>query len=344
MQVRRADATRCVGCHGLGPDHLAVADTACATCHVTLAEARTFPVARIASFPAPPSHRAADFERRHQVSAACATCHAQDFCVRCHVDAPEVPAIRALAADVRSLAIPAQLRAPPSHADPAFAREHGRSARKAPQRCATCHTSGSCLSCHVAQPDVAVALPAAGPGRGPGATVTRRRPPSHGDDFTDRHAVTASASTRSCVSCHDRADCLDCHRPNPAGGSGYHPLGFLTRHPAAAYARETDCAQCHNQGAFCADCHSRAGLSAQGTLRGGFHDAKPGFLLGHGPAARQSLESCVSCHAERDCLTCHSAAGGRRFNPHGPGFDADRMRRHNSQACTVCHGAAIPSP
>ena len=80
----------------------------------------------------------------------------------------------------------------------------------------------------------------------------------------------------------------------------------------------------------------------QGVLRGGFHDKKQSFLLAHGPAARQSLESCVSCHAERDCLTCHSALGGRRFDPHGPGFDADRMRRRNSQMCTVCHGSAIP--
>jgi hypothetical protein len=120
-------------------------------------------------------------------------------------------------------------------------------------------------------------------------------------------------------------------------------VGFLSRHPAAAYARETSCAECHNQGRFCADCHVQAGLSARGPLRGGFHDSKPSFLFAHGPAARQSLESCVSCHAERDCLTCHSDINGRSFNPHGPDFDADRMRRHNSQSCTVCHGSAIPT-
>jgi hypothetical protein len=52
----------------------------------------------------------------------------------------------------------------------------------------------------------------------------------------------------------------------------------------------------------------------------------------------------VSCHAERDCLTCHSALGGRRFNPHGPGFDPERLRRRNPQMCSACHGAAIPDP
>jgi hypothetical protein len=81
-------------------------------------------------------------------------------------------------------------------------------------------------------------------------------------------------------------------------------------------------------------------------LQAGYHDAKRGFLLGHGPAARQSLESCVSCHAERDCMTCHATAvqGGRNFNPHGPGFDAERLRKRNPQMCSACHGAAIPSP
>jgi hypothetical protein len=64
--------------------------------------------------------------------------------------------------------------------------------------------------------------------------------------------------------------------------------------------------------------------------------------LGHGQAARQNLESCVACHAERDCLTCHSALGGRRFNPHGPDFDAARLREKNPQMCSACHGITIP--
>jgi hypothetical protein len=255
-----------------------------------------------------------------------------------------VPAIQALEPDPRSLAIEAKLEAPASHAAPEFIQRHGQAARHDPESCAACHTQESCLTCHVAQPAVAVALHLAGPGRGSGASVKRRRPASHGDDFTDRHAPVASAAPRSCTACHARADCLDCHRPNAASAPGYHPTGFLSRHPASAYARETTCAECHNTGAFCTDCHQQAGLTSHGPLRGGFHDAKQGFILGHGPAARQSLESCVSCHAERDCLTCHSALGGRRFNPHGPDFDAERMRRHNPQMCTVCHGSVIPTP
>jgi len=344
MEVRRAAVGQCLDCHGVRAEHLSAPDTACATCHLTLAQATALPVERIARFPAPLSHRAADFARHHEVSASCATCHAREFCITCHVNAPETRAIQSLAADPRSLAISAKLEAPPDHAAPAFLERHGRDARHAPTRCATCHTQESCLTCHTAQPTVAVALHPAGPGRAPGAKVARARPASHGDDFTSRHAGLAAASPRSCTACHGRADCLDCHRPDAGTTAGFHPAGFLARHPSAAYARETSCAECHNQAQFCADCHAQSGLSAKGRLRGGFHDAKPAFLLAHGPAARQSLETCVSCHTERDCLTCHSDINGRGFNPHGPGFDAERMQRHNSQSCAVCHGAGVPPP
>ena len=163
---------------------------------------------------------------------------------------------------------------------------------------------------------------------------------------TDRHGVEAAASTTRCTGCHVRADCLDCHRPNAAArGAGYHPDGFIARHPASAYTREASCSDCHNVGAFCTSCHARAGLTASGggVLRSGYHDARRFFVVGHGQAARQGLESCVSCHAERDCLTCHSAVGGRRFNPHGPGFDATRLRRKAFAMCTVCHGATVPT-
>jgi hypothetical protein len=358
MRVKRSEVRRCLTCHEIRTEHLATGNTACDTCHLTLAQATTLPSEQVGRFSTPPSHLDGSFAEEHGklaepaqaggvaplgVSPSCATCHARDFCITCHVNAPEVPAIQALAADPRSLAIETKLEAPNSHAAPEFVLRHGPAARSTPGSCAACHARESCLTCHAAQPDVAVAMHAAGPGRGSGASIERRRPASHGDDFTTRHAPVASAAAKSCTACHARAACLDCHRPSAASAApGYHPTGFLARHPASAYARETSCGECHNTGAFCADCHQQAGLASRGTLRGGYHDAKQGFPLGHGPAARQNLESCVSCHAERDCLPCHSARGGRRFNPHGPDFDAERLRRRNPQMCSVCHGAAIP--
>jgi hypothetical protein len=286
MAVQAAAPGRCLQCHGIQTAHLAAPDTACAKCHVALAQAATLTRVDIAAFDAPPSHGDPLFAgrdghgsvERQTVSGSCATCHAREFCYQCHAGGAPPRVIAALASDPRSTAIAA-----------------------------------------------------------------RSAPASHGATFADRHGAPAAAAGSSCAGCHVRAECLDCHRPAAAAGPGYHAAGFLSRHPAAAYARETSCGDCHNVGAFCTACHAQAGLVASDVLRAGYHDAKQFFLFGHGQAARQSLESCVACHTERDCLTCHSALGGRRFNPHGPGFDANRMRRKNPEVCTACHGTAIPT-
>ena len=353
MQVRLAVVRNCLDCHGIEAKHLEAPDTACATCHLTLVQAVRLTRADVSRFPAPPSHREPDFiERGHgrqaeagpgDVAASCATCHARDYCMECHVNAPEVAALQALQPDPRSLALQVELRAPPSHARPDFVRRHGEQVGDG-LRCATCHTRESCLGCHVGTPAAVQAIPASAEGRGRGAELERERPRSHGIDFSETHAEPAAVRPQSCSTCHVRTQCLDCHRPDAASAApGYHPAGFLTRHPAAAYTRDDSCSDCHNQSQFCANCHLSSGLgSTDGLRNAGYHDARGNFFLNHGQAARQNLESCVSCHSERDCLTCHSARGGRRFNPHGPGFDAATLRRKNPSMCTVCHGATIP--
>jgi hypothetical protein len=268
-------------------------------------------------------------------------CHARDFCAQCHVNAPEVKSIQALAPDPRSLALKAELKEPASHEASRFLSQHGGMAKRDPAKCAFCHTQESCLACHRSRPAVVLALPTSGPGRAVGARIERKKPGYHTIDFADRHGSRASASPKTCNACHARPECLDCHRPNPGATGNYHPAGFLSRHPAAAYNRQTDCAGCHNQAAFCATCHQQAGLVANGRLAQGYHDASASFLLNHGTAARQNIESCITCHAERDCLFCHSVQG-RRFNPHGPGFDAERLKKRNPQTCAACHGRNIP--
>ncbi len=353
MAVQPPVVERCLDCHGLRVAHLAASDTACATCHLPLAQATRLTERDIAAFDAPPDHKEPAFEgpEGHGAAAAgglpvaanCATCHARDFCLQCHVDAPEQRTIQVLAPDPRSTAIRAELKAPATHADPVFLTRHGATARRAPQRCSTCHTQESCLACHAGRPGLAAGLPHAGDGHGIGAVITRRPPPSHGERFVERHAALARVTPATCSGCHVRTDCLECHRPDAARAGGYHAAGFLARHPAAAYARETSCSDCHNTGQFCTSCHARSGLSAPGPLRPGYHDSNRFFIAGHGGAARQNLESCVSCHTERDCLTCHSALGGRHIDPHGPGFDPNRLIKKNPQVCTACHGTNIPT-
>ncbi len=354
MAVRRATPEGCLECHGPGVrQHLAAPDSLCGTCHLPLVRAASLKAADIAAFPAPPSHQRPGFVGREghgalakatkdSVAVSCTICHARDFCMTCHVDAPEQPAIQALAADPRAQAILVTLTAPASHRDAAFLSRHGARLREDARACATCHTRESCLACHAPSQRVSPRLHARAPDRGPGAQPVRRPPESHRENFSTRHGTLAATSPASCAGCHVRTECLECHRPSAAAGPSYHPAAFLARHPAAAYARETSCSDCHNVGGFCATCHASAGLVGTGPLRSGYHDASRYFVAGHGRAARQSLESCIGCHVERDCLTCHSAVGGRRFNPHGPGFDANRMRRKNPEMCTACHGTAIP--
>lgn len=362
MAVQRAIVGQCIECHGYDAPHVDVPNEACATCHVRVTDAPGLTREDIADFPKPRSHDAPDFPlgghgrlakgpgapgTPRAVSASCATCHARNLCLTCHVNAPESPVIGALALDARAPVYSGSLVAPPSHAAPGFLRTHGRVAQGANATCATCHTRESCASCHVGAPPRAVAgLPAASPARAPGAHVTRTPPATHTVEFRrGRHGADASARPATCETCHVRSTCLECHRPDPAAhDAGYHPRGFLARHPSSAYSREASCSDCHNPGQFCQSCHQQSGLVANSRLGlGGYHDAFRGFSLGHGQAARQSLESCASCHAERDCTACHSAVGGGfRFNPHGPGFNPERSRSKNPTLCVACHGRAIP--
>ncbi|MES2123249.1 MAG: hypothetical protein V4503_01050, partial [Gemmatimonadota bacterium] len=354
MTVGAATVPQCLTCHAPGGGgHLTLPDSACATCHIPLARATALTRQRIAAFPVPPSHALAGFatarghgalakggDRSHQVAASCATCHARDFCASCHVNADELASIQALQPDPRSLLAAHDLKAPPSHALPQFETQHGKAAGASGATCRSCHTQESCATCHRnALPSSARNLLAAKAGRAVGAQTVARAPASHTPLWRKSlHGPAAAASGQSCASCHQRQECLTCHVPNAARRGAYHPGGYLTRHPADAYSRASSCADCHNTGEFCQTCHNQAGVTSRRTLlgAGGYHDGNRSFFLGHGKAARQSLESCVSCHVERDCLTCHSVVKGRGFNPHGPGFDPELMLKKNPQLCIAC--------
>jgi hypothetical protein len=360
MAVHNAVVGNCLSCHGLKEPHVDVQSQECAKCHVKLTNAPGLTRADIARFPRPSSHEAPGFRLGGHgklarvtgkspgeigIAASCATCHARNLCLTCHVNAAESPVITALALDDRSPTFAFAQPVPVSHASPGFLRHHGRDAQRGAATCSTCHARESCMTCHVGIPPRAVtALPRAGPGRAVGARLTRYPPPGHTLEFRERHASEANARPKSCETCHARSMCLECHRPDAGSQSRYHPQNFVTRHPSSAYSREANCSDCHNPAQFCQSCHQQSGLVAIGRIgTGGYHDAFRGFSLGHGQAARQSLESCASCHAERDCTACHSAVGGGfGFSPHGPGFNAARMKSKNPSVCIACHGRAIP--
>jgi hypothetical protein len=367
MQVTRAAPESCQGCHThRATAHLAD-DNRCAVCHVPLTAAPAISVERVAALPKPPSHERGDFVSTHEpvtdlASASCAVCHARESCARCHVNAGSEPLIASLGRDERVARLvrgkTPVYPVPADHRSDDFTIAHGEAARANVARCATCHARPSCTTCHIGSlgTSVITRVPLAERG-GASGVLLRLVPPRrratlltattadttpaepravrvHDADFRLNHQAVAAATPASCAGCHEQRFCTDCH-----GGEGtrrFHPANFTQRHAADSYGRETQCASCHNTELFCRSCHRQTGLASRGRLDAAFHDAQPQWLLQHGRAARQGLQSCASCHVQRDCLTCHSTLGWG-VNPHGPGFAAGRLAQRNAPQCLLCH-------
>lgn len=299
----------------------------------------------------------------------CAGCH-----VAVTAESP-INGIAAAGDRVDAPRIAASYPIPATHTDGGWEQAHGATASRA--ACGTCHTRESCSSCHLSPPPRAVLqLPGGAQSAAPGVRVLRRMPASHDSRFFDyTHGQLAAERPRSCNACHEVARfCVRCHSPGPSAAHAvgvayprepdvaqlaravtdtppapprqaqappsrreYHLPGWAARHSAQAWGRRLDCTTCHSTQLFCRDCHLKVGLGVVGNVGPGYHDAEPIWLLRHGQAARQTLESCISCHTQRDCMQCHSQLGAFRVSPHGPGFDARAARNANPQICSACH-------
>lgn len=331
----------CFGCHTHeAEEHYGDAD--CASCHVPLAESG-FPVQEIADLPTPVDHDTDGILGAHEnpgldfEAARCATCHTQDRCIDCHVDVgrPEIEEVPAAPSTMNLPETHAEYPTPGTHEASEFLRGHGRGIKNTD--CATCHTQDDCASCHVT-PTAAVVTDLARRSevRAPGAALVREDPDSHESPFfIQAHSWLAGSEESSCATCHTEETCSACH--NAPSQAVFHTDDFVLRHAADAYGQSSECANCHSVQVFCRACHLDSGLQGQGRLGPGFHDAEPIFLLRHGQAARQSLESCASCHAQTDCVQCHSETGAFQINPHGPDFEPNRARARNAAVCFACH-------
>ncbi len=380
MQISAVLAVRCFSCHTHRASSHYDETNSCNTCHVPLTAATAISAEGVARLPKPVSHNDAAFISGHGGTgrasnmASCATCHARESCVRCHMNSATTPAINALGRDVR---VAANMRGkaaayplPSSHSDADFVLRHGADASREPARCASCHARPSCRACHTGAGASRVinALPneptRAGEGRGvqlqraslttaaphassyvakPAAGGTSivvvadtgsRRVWVHAPGFERAHGEAARSGTMTCDGCHTQSTCASCH--NGERSRSYHAPNFAMRHAATAYSRETDCASCHNTEVFCRACHQTTGVGASGTTAVSFHNAQPQWLLQHGRAARQNMATCTSCHQQRDCMVCHSTAGWG-VNPHGPGFEATRLWKQAKSMCLRCH-------
>lgn len=365
MQVVRPLPATCLGCHThRATNHLAD-DNRCAVCHVPLTSATGLTSARVSALPKPASHERADFIAAHRpatplASASCAVCHARESCARCHVNAGTEPLIASLGRDARVAGLVAG-RAPvyplpADHKTAGFNQLHGAAARSNTNRCAACHARTSCTTCHTGAgaspvlalmpgPDavgaVGVRLRLLPMRRRASLPLTSAHPDTapvavrvHEASFRTQHRNAAATAALTCSGCHEQQFCSDCHASE--GPRRFHAANFVQSHASDSYSRERECSSCHNTELFCRSCHREAGLASKGRLDVAFHNAQPQWLLQHGRAARQGLQSCATCHAQRDCLACHSTIGWG-VNPHGKGFQASRLAGRNAPQCLLCH-------
>ncbi|MDH3270606.1 MAG: cytochrome c3 family protein, partial [Gemmatimonadota bacterium] len=332
----------CWACHAHETDdHYDVA-AECETCHVPLASTQ-FSRARIEDLPKPASHDAETFiaqvhgELAPGRSDRCATCHTQETCASCHVDA-NIIEIAAIPRAPSAMDLPpreAEYPEPESHLDEGWLDAHQVQAQV--RECSTCHTTDDCRTCHVSSaPDLVAALPRRVDVTAPGVMLDARSPASHESlFFMQAHSVLASADQATCQTCHVDRFCVECH--DAGVGSGYHPPNFMVRHAADAYGRDSECSTCHEARVFCRACHVDTGLAGSRVAARGYHDATPLWLLQHGQAARQGLESCASCHRQVDCTRCHGVLGAFKVSPHASDFDANRAWLQSPRTCLACH-------
>lgn len=316
--VTAADAqVQCATCH---------TRDSCARCHVNAGDLAAInqlqPDVRMAAVvrgkPAtyftPDDHRGDDWAGAHGSAAAgnvarCASCHAQPSCTVCHIGASAREVIRRLPAG-RSGAPGVQLTLPRRvAASSPLAQPHAPLVRTAA--------------------NVAVQRAAGG-----GGDTTRTIVRVHPSGFDRNHAATAASGRLTCEGCHAQRFCADCH----AGESrrSFHPVNFVQRHAPETYGRDLECASCHNTEVFCRSCHQAQGIAAKGQRAGTYHNGQPLWLLQHGQAARRGLQSCTTCHVQRDCMQCHSQRGWG-VSPHGPDFDPSRLGSRAKAMCARCH-------
>jgi hypothetical protein len=307
----------------------------------------------------PHAERAASREDLRPTEAQCATCHADrteraqsnaERCSYCH-----------RGFDPARSAAPDPIPPPP-------ARLHFAHAKHAQVACQTCHTAGtanaapqlpsmqSCLNCHRDKRALPcngchLALPS---GRLRTAFPDTKLVPrssflgmAHDADFSVRHRWVAADQGAVCATCHVESECSACH-DGPRKPRGVHPNDYMALHAQDSQRNATRCASCHSSPSFCLPCHARLGISeisapdVHAPRR--FHPDSGVWIRGpvlHAREAQRSLSSCVSCHAERDCVECHGAHGvgtGLR-SPHPAGFSADcgQALARNSRACLICH-------
>ena len=235
--------------------------------------------------------------------------------------------------------------------------------------CESCHTDDHrhpgqpCAPCHI-EPETPAALAAVAESLQ--FDHAQHREASRGQCLTcHRGAVEADAGPplpgmATCATCHqpwlDDLACEACHTslsryPLVPVTHQAHRADFLRRHASESRLDDQRCATCHAQ-SFCADCHDQKAPFTSDvawpdrTDRAFIH--RPAYLERHAAEARLDPRSCLSCHSEQSCSTCHEAVGRGPggLSPHPSGWasigaggnDHGAAARRDLLTCAACHG------
>lgn len=215
-------------------------------------------------------HQAGDHTR-------CGKCHAADIkamlCAKCHRDL--------------SFAVACDLAKFRHEVD--FVDKHkiytGRSLRV----CGQCHRESYCNDCHSKKAGIKPSL------KYP-AQVSRSF--IHRGDWVTVHRLEAKTDNSSCLKCHVRGECADCHerrRVSAVGDPlvGRHPAGWMAKGSPAFHGERA-----RRDAMACSTCH---------------HSAGPGY-----------------------CVDCHKASLG--LNPHPKGWEEKvNGLSTNDRMCAICH-------
>ncbi len=232
-------------------------------------------------------------------------------------------------------------------------------------RCIECHEEKgaptTCITCHLSTPQGRVQTEYAEGKLKPNRLFVSA---IHDSAFLKGHAAPAQRDPKLCESCHTKQDCLQCH-DGTARDVRYHPGDWIAVHPLRARKDDYRCQSCHRLQTFCADCHVRTGIAAVGadlgkrfertTIRSnrvgkpqGPHPMTADGWLNptsrnfHGFHAQRNIRSCVACHQEQFCVSCHGSniQGSGGANPHGPNpqrLKGNTASKRNARACLKCH-------